>query len=159
MIFSINKNIISCGLLCVVVFLQSCSDKELSGEDEIRQFIEKGVEAAENSSSSDLADLIREDYNDEKKLNKQQITKLLRAYFFRHKNIFLLTKIREIEFLTDEEAIVTLHVAMAGSVISDTSMLSSLRARIYKFEFKLVKEDEWLLRHAKWQRASFGDMK
>lgn len=146
------------GIFWIVFLLIGCSDEKLSREDEIKQFIESGIEAAENRSSSDLAELIDENYLDDKALNKMQLTRLVRLYFFRHKNIFLFTKIDEIEFLTENEALVTLHVAMAGSVISGVSALSSLRAETLKFELELIKRDEWLLRRAKWQRAGIEEM-
>jgi len=146
------------GILCMAFLLQACSGSELSREDEIKQYIEVGVEAAESRNSSDLAKLIDDNYRDQKNLSKKELTKLVRLYFFRHKNIYLFTKLDGIEFLAENEALVTLHVAMAGSVISDISVLSSLRAKIYKFELELVKQDEWLLRQAKWQPASMGDM-
>ena len=145
-------------ILCITFFLQTCSDSAISREEEIKQYIETGVKAAENRSSSDLAELIDESYLDQKGLNKKELTKLVRLYFFRHKNIYLFTKLDGIEFLAENEALVTLHVAMAGSVISDASALSSLRAKIYKFELELIKQDEWLLRGAKWQAANLGDM-
>lgn len=153
-----TKRIFIFGFLWITFFLHSCSDNELSREDEIRQYIETGVEAAENRSSSDVTELIHDSFRDHKGMNKQQVKKMLRAYFFMHKNIFLFTKIREIRFLSDNEASVTLHVAMAGSLIADASMLSSLRARIYKFELQLIKQDDWLLQQANWQQASMNDM-
>ena len=143
---------------CITLLVHACSDGTLSREDEIKQYIETGIEAAENRSTRDLAELIDEKYLDEKRLNKTQLTKLVRLYFFRHKNIYLFTKVDEIEFLADNEAIVTLHVAMAGSVISDASLLASLRAETFKFELELIKQDEWLLRRASWRRARMMDM-
>jgi hypothetical protein len=47
---------------------------------------------------------------------------------------------------------------MAGSVISDIDAISALRARIYGFELRLVKQDEWLLQHASWKPASLVDL-
>ena len=138
--------------------LGACSGETLSLEDEIKQFIETGVEAAENRSSGDLAELIEESYRDDKGYNKVQITKIARLYFFRHKNIFLFTKLKEIELVAENQALVSLYVAMAGSVISDTSVLSSLRAKTYRFDLELIKQDKWLLQRATWQPASVGDM-
>ncbi len=146
---------------CVISFIAlicACTDKPLSNEEQIRQYIDTGVTAAESRSHRDLANLIDDGYSDEKSMSKSQISKLLQVYFFRHKNIFLLTKIKEINFPSDDEANVTLHVAMAGSVISDASALTSLRARIYRFELRLIKVDSWLLREASWQIASMVDM-
>ncbi len=146
------------GILCLAFLLQACSGSAISREDEIKQYIVAGVKAAENRSSSDLAALIDERYLDHKNLNKAQITKLARLYFFRHKNIYLFTKIDSIEFVAENEALVTLHVAMAGSVISDASVLSGLRAKIYKFELELIRQDKWLLQRARWEAASMADM-
>ena len=152
------SRIILCCYLSILTLVTGCSESVLTPEDEIRQFIETGVEAAEDRSSSDLAELIFSAYKDEKGYGKKQIEKLSTLYFFRHKNIYLLTKIDEIDFVSANEAWVTLHVAMAGSVISDASLLSGLRAQIYKFELLLIKDEKWLLHQADWQPASIGDM-
>lgn len=145
-------------LLSAVVLLQACSAGEDSAQDQIRKFIESGVEAAEARSSGDLDDKIHGNYLDQKGYNKKQLSALLRAYFFRHKNIHLFTRIDEIELLGDSQAMVRLHVAMAGSVISDVDAISALRARIYRFELRLVKDDDWLLQHASWAPASIVDL-
>jgi len=64
---------------------------------------------------------------------------MARGYFFTHKNIHLFTQIESIHFLNDKSAFVTVHVAMAGAVITDINALSRLSARIYKFELQLIK--------------------
>jgi hypothetical protein len=147
-------------VLCLVgVFflILSCSDNAVSPQDEIRAYINSGVDAAEGRDTDALAELMHGDYSDQKGYNQKQLTGLLRGYFFRHKNIHLFTKIDSIELLAENEAMVQMHVAMAGSAISDVDALSSLRARIYRFELQLIKQDEWLLRHALWGPASIGD--
>ena len=146
-------------LLWVVILTQSCSDSDISPQDEIRAYIDSGVNAAESRNTDALAELMHGDYSDQKSYNKKQLTGLLRGYFFRHKNIHLFTKIDAIELLTENEAIVRMHVAMAGSAISDVDALSSLRARIYRFELQLTRQDEWLLRHAFWEPASMNNLK
>ncbi|MCP4078503.1 MAG: hypothetical protein GY744_20265 [Gammaproteobacteria bacterium] len=150
--------ILSVVLSCLSLFLLSCSDKQRSPEDEIRQYIATGIEAAENRSAGDVTDLVHQNYRGQRNLDRNQLEKLLRVYFFRHKNIFLFTKNLEIDLHSDSDASVSLHVAMAGSAISSVSMLSSLRARIYKFELELVKQDKWLLQSAKWYPAGLSDM-
>ncbi|MCP4471611.1 MAG: hypothetical protein GY815_13175 [Gammaproteobacteria bacterium] len=153
------KWIIRAGLLVsAILLMQACSESATSPEDEIRLYIEAGVQAGENRSADDLSELIHPDYGDQSGYNRKQLGKLLRAYFFRHKNIHLLTRIDEIELLTDNEANVRLHVAMAGTVISDVTALSALSARIYRFELQLFKQEEWLLRHASWAPASIADL-
>jgi len=153
----IRKLLVVC-ILVSVFLLNACADDELSSEDEINLFIESAVTAAENRELSELLDLIHPDYLDQNGYHKKQIGNLLRLSFFRNKNIFLFTKVAEIELLTGNQALVNLHIAMAGSAIADTNALSGIRARIYKFELQLIKQDEWLLQRANWQAANLTDM-
>ena len=145
-------------LVWVIVLMQACSGTEETPEDEIRAFIESGVEAAENRSLDGLNDLVHGNYLDQKGYNKQRLSGLLRVYFFRHKNIYLFTKIEEIDLLAANQAVVRLYVAMAGSVISDVDAIAALRAQIYQFELQLTKEDNWLRRQASWRPASIIDL-
>lgn len=138
--------------------LLGCSGGTNLPEDEIRNFIAGAVEAAERRSPADLTQMIHDSYLDQRGYNKQQVRSLLRVYFLRHKNIHLFTRIGEIELLGDNQATAWLHVAMAGSVISDIDAISALRARIYGFELRLVKQGEWLLQHASWKPASLVDL-
>jgi hypothetical protein len=149
---------VSC-LVWVVILMQACSDRRESPEAEIRAFIKSAVEAAENRDVNDINDLVHANYLDQKGYNRRRLGGLLRAYFFRYKELYLLTKIEKIDLHAENEAMVRLYVAMAGSVISDFDALASLRAQIYQFELRLVKEDGWLLHHASWRPASIIDLK
>ena len=120
-------------------------------------FIDAGVEATEARSADGLEELIHRNYLDQKGNNKKQATNLLRGLFFRHKKIFLLTRIDSIDFVSEREAVVKLKVAMAGSEISGLEALTSLRADVYAFELNLLKEDDWQLQHSKWRRASVAE--
>ena len=152
------KVLFSTFLLFIFLCITSCSDEATSPEEEIKQYIENGKLATEKRNHSELADLIDESYKDQRGWNRLDIKKVARAYFFTHKNIHLLTKIDSIDFQNKNSAFVILHVAMAGNVITDLNSLSSLRARIYKFELQLIKNDVWLLQQAKWETANFKDM-
>ena len=151
------KAIFATLLVFTFVVLQACSDPKTSSEDQIREFIETGVESAENRDLDSLKQQLHDNYLDQKGYNKKQLGALLRAYIFRHKNIYLFTKIEEIELLSDNEAVVRLYVAMAGSVISDVDALSTQRAQIYEFDLQLIKDSRWLLHHASWKPASIVD--
>ena len=143
------------GCTCLLL---ACSGEALTPEQEIRQFIDKAAEAAENRNADALDELMHRDYLDQKGYSKKQLGKLLRVYFFRNKNIFLLTRISNIEFLADNQARVDLHVAMAASAISDVNALVGLRSQMNRFELQLIKEDVWLLQNARWSPASIADM-
>lgn len=153
-----KRKSLSITFLLVSAFLLACSDKKISPEDEIRQYIESVKVAAEERSHSDVADLIDESYADQQDIRKKQLIKMLRAYFFTHKNIHLITQIESIVFQNENKAFVTLHVVMTGNAIKDISALNSLRAQVYRFELLLTKNKNWLLKQAKWQQASIKDL-
>ena len=139
--------------------LQACSDSAGTPEEAVRALVASAADAAERRSTDDLVELVRDDYLDQQGYNKKQVGGLLRAYFFQNRNIYLFTRIDEIEWLGEERATVDLHVAMAGSAISDIEALASLRARIYRFRLELVKQGEWQVQHASWEPASLLDMR
>ena len=145
-------------VLALGAALQACSGGAESREEAVRALVESAADAAERRSADDLVELIHDDYRDHEGYNKNQVGGLLRAYFFRNRNIHLFTRIDEIEWLGDERASVNMHVAMAGSAISDLDSLASLRARIYRFRLELVKQGVWQVQHASWEPASLLDM-
>lgn len=146
-------------LFTLLLFVSSCSEKTGSPEDEIRQFIATGIEAAESRNSSDLGDMIQDNYQDSRGYNKNQLIGLMRIYFLRNKSIYLFSKIKEIQITGRSSAKVKLFVAMAGQEISDITLLSNYRASIYRFDLQLIKPaHEWLLQQASWSPASALDM-
>ncbi len=126
----------------------------MSAENEIKQFVKSGVALVENRDLDDLNDLMDDTYLDRNGYNKKQVAGLLRVYFFRHSNIHLFTRIDNIELLTENQAEVQLHLAVAGSKITDAEALFSLQAQIYRFKLQLVKQEKWLLREAVWERVN-----
>jgi len=160
------KNSVVCSRKLLLIFailvlinnLLACSEKVSDPEAEIRQYIEALKLAAENRSYSDLQELIHNKYKDHRGLDKKQLVKMARGYFFTHKNINLFTQIDSIEFLNENNAFVKVHIAMAGNVITDIDSLSTLRARFYLFELQVMKDKTWQLKQAKWQEASIKDM-
>lgn len=151
------KPVVRILLLLSVLLLQACSGDSNSPEAQIQRFIDSAVQAGEARSADGLGDLLHRDFIDQQGNNGKQVGRLLRAYFFRHQSVHLFTRIDDIEILADNQASVSLHVAMAGTVISDINALASLQARVYRFELQMVREDDdWLLRHASWQAANLG---
>ena len=152
------KNFFKLVVIVQTIFIISCSDESTSPEDEIKQYIETAKIAVESRSHSDLADLVHIQYHDHNNHDIKKLTAIARAYFFTHKNIHLLTKIDSINFQNENTAFVVLYVAMAGNVITDLNALTSLRARVYKFELQLIKNEIWLLQQARWTPADIKDM-
>lgn len=145
-------------LLLLVLVFAACSSEPGTPEQAIRDLIARGVEAGESRDTGALIALTDENYRDQSGYNRKQLEKLLRLQFLRNKNIFLFSKIDSIEFEADDRALVSMHLAMAGSAISDAGALAGLRARVYRFDLLLVKDEEWRVKQANWQPAVLGDM-
>jgi len=143
-------------LLSIPLLIQACGGDSDSPEAQIRRFIDTAVQAAEARSVDGLGELLHGDFIDQQGNNRQQLGRLLRVYFLRHKKIYLFTRIDDIEILADNQASVSLHLALAGTVIPDISALAAVRAQIYRFELQLVREEGWRLRHASWAPANIG---
>lgn len=145
-------------LLSLTLPILSCSQDAESPESQIRRFIAAGIEAAENRNGEALQDMLHISYRDERGYDRKRLAGWLRVYLLRHKNIHLFSKIDRIEVINDSQARVSMHVAMAGSVIASADALASLRARIYRFELDLVRQPEWQLQHASWAPAAAADL-
>lgn len=143
-------------LLSIAILTQACRDSPETPQQEIQRFIDNAVAAGEQRSVDALVDLVHANFVDQQGRNRGELALLLRGYFFRNKNIHLFTRIDRIEILGDRQANVDLHVAMAGSAIADVDAITSLRARIYRFELQLVKLNDWQLLQANWSSASIG---
>jgi hypothetical protein len=145
-------------VLTFSLLLLNCTGQLDSKEKQIETWLEKAVDAAEDRDTSSLTELLALNFRDKRGNNSKQIEKILRLYFFRHKNIFLMTRVQDLHFDSEDQANLIVYVAMTGSIISDINLLSSLRAKIYRFEFELIKQDEWLIQSANWQPAAASDM-
>ena len=138
--------------------LLACADKE-SPEDQVRRFVAAGVMAAEARDVLAIRGLISEGYRDDGGRDRRKLAGLATAYFLRHKNIYLFTKINEIHFPVAGQSRVEVFVAMTGLPVTGAEALFDLRADVYRFELILINEDDdWLLKKAAWQRASIDDL-
>jgi hypothetical protein len=146
-------------LLALLLLLQACSQTEISSEARLKQIVEQAISAAESRSHDDLMEWVSRDFRGRQGIDRKRVSRLIRVYLFRHKNIHLFSKLDSIEFSSETDAIIRLHVAMAGSAISDSSVLASLRARIYRFELEMVNDgNEWMVKQANWWPAGISDM-
>ena len=140
-------------LLGPVLFLAACAAEIESPEAQIRKLIETAVEAAEARSANRLEELMHPNYLDQRGKRRDQTVLTMRGLFFRHKNVYLFTKIGRIDIQSETQASVDMHVAMAGNSISDISALAGVRARLYRFKLHLIKDETWRVLQASWRSA------
>lgn len=147
-------------LLCMASLLIStgCDDGD-TAEDQVRKFIQTGSDAVEKRDISDVKELISDNYSDTKGNNRQMVLRMLTGYFLGHKNIHVLINIQNIHFPDDQHAEVQLLAGMAGQSASDFATLFDIRANVYKFDLRLIKDDDdWQLLNARWSIANREDL-
>ena len=144
-------------LVIFVFFIVSCSNEE-TPEDQVKQFVAVGEETVEARNVLDVKKLISENYRDEKGRTRQDLVAVSARYILSNKNIHILTRRGELNFPSEDRAILQLYVAMTGQNVSDLDALLNMQADLYLFDMKLVLEnDEWKLLKADWRPAKGED--
>jgi hypothetical protein len=84
---------------------------------------------------------------------------MLLGYFMRHKSVHILSKIDQVDLLSDHEAAVVLFAGLAGSPQEAEMTPPQWRGDLLRIElfFKLNDDNEWRLQMAEWRRAAAED--
>lgn len=133
-------------VICLAL-LSGCGGPEVGLEEQLRQWVGAGQQAAEAKERGDLLDLISPSYVDSRGFDRDDIGDRLRVYFLRQQSIKLLTSIKEIRLYGDSAAEIDLTVGMAGK----NDSVFGFSADAYRFQLELERDgDEWLLISARW---------
>ncbi len=134
-------------LLVILSFLAACGGDASSSEEQLREWLAAGEQAAEAKDRGALMDMVAPSYTDVKGNDKQAIGNMLRYIFLRQNQVALITRIESLEIFDDTAAEVTMTVGMAGS----REGRFGFSADAYRFVFELELDgDEWQLISARW---------
>lgn len=137
----------------IAMGLASCGASPESTEQELRAWVDRGHEAAENKDRDALMGMVSPGYTDARGNSRDDIENLFRFYFLRAKKVGLLVSVDDIEIFDDTAAQVMLTVAMGAT----TDSVLGFNADAYEFEFELEKAgDDWLLVSGRWNDAGNG---
>ncbi len=141
------------GLLCVFF---SCSSDD--PEDQIKKLVVRAEKAAEEKNKSEFRDIISETYKDEKGRKRREVIGLLRYYFIQNKDVYVFSRIKDIQFPIETKAEVVVTAAIAGRPVNSPDDLKNINADLHRIEFVAEKESgEWKVTSASWSRASIED--
>jgi hypothetical protein len=130
-----------------VIALGACGEPPLGPEEAIRDWVDRGQQAAERKDRGELMDMVSPAYADGRGNSRADLENMLRVIFLRQKSVALLVRIEDLAVYADSAASLTLQVGMAGS--SENRL--GFRADAYRFEMELEREgDDWLLISARW---------
>ncbi len=133
------------GALLLVV--AGCGGPPTEPEQELREWIARGVAAAEGKERRELLDMISPAYADARGNRRDDIDGMLRVYFLRMNRIELITSVEQISVIGDSVAEIVLQAGMAGT----HDGVLGFSADAYQFVFELEKKGgEWLLISARW---------
>ena len=133
--------------------LASCGSPTGSPEQQLRAWIDRGHEAAEQKDRDALMQMVSPSYSDARGNSRADIENLFRYYFLRAKKVGLLISIDDIEVFEDTAAQVSLTVAMGAT----TDSTLGFNADAYAFELELEKAgNEWLLVSGRWNDVGNG---
>ena len=138
-----------CWLLAsaAILFVCACGKATTGPEEQLRDWVSRGVTAAENGERRVLVGMISPAYADARGNDRDRIENIFRAYFLRMDNIELLPAIEEITVIGDSAAELLITVGMAGT----HDGVLGFSADAYRFSLELENDGaDWQLISARW---------
>lgn len=135
-------------------FATGCRSRPKDPETEIREFIARAEMFAEKEDLGALRELFADDFRGKGRYSKPQLISMINFQFLRRQKIFVLSRITQISFPTEQTATVDLLAALTGRPVDSPDELKSLRADLVKFKLTLVKDGDWAISAAHWSRAN-----
>lgn len=143
--------LVRCALLVVFSLLAAtgCGGRT-TPEAEVRSLIERVERAAQERDARGVLVEISPVYRDAYGHSREDVARLLRGYFLANQSISLLTRIEALDFPADDEARVTVLVAMLGRG-ADAAHAWDMNADLHRFEATIVREGgKWQITWARW---------
>jgi len=125
----------------------ACGGPGTPADAQVRDWVSRGIEAAEGKQRRELVGMISPAYADARGNERDAVEDMLRFYFMRMNSVELVTSIEEINVIGDSAAEVLLTVGMAGT--HDGVLGFSADAYRFSLELEQVAGD-WQLISARW---------
>ncbi len=134
-------------LLAAALALGACGGPATPAEQQLRDWVDRGVAAAEAKERRKLVKMISPAYADARGNERDAVENMLRVYFMRMDSVELITSIDEINIIGDTAAELQLTVGMAGT----HDGVLGFSADAYQFALELEQDgDDWRLISARW---------
>jgi hypothetical protein len=130
--------IVRSGLCVVLLALASCASPD-SPQAKLDAFLAQAVAAAEDRDTSEIMDLVAEDYQDAQGRGQDDIRRYLMGMFLRYGSVHVDLETVDIPQLTDLGGEVELSLGLAGQR-GDNNPLWSLGARRTLLRLELIAE-------------------
>ncbi len=145
-------------LLFFILLFACSSDPELSKHQILINSIIEIENRFEARKLGEIVEYVSEDYSDENGRKIKDVKRVIQLQLMRHKKLFIISKIGDIEWQGDDKAIVQITAAMTGQDVKDIGILPKIRADMVKFTVEFIKQDDiFIVQAATWTWAEPSD--
>ena len=146
-------------ILALLAIVAACSEPVATPDEQIRQTFAEIERASRAGEVTVLKDFVSARYRDAHGRTKEDLHSLIRYQYFRHKKVYLLTRIEELEIASDGTARTTVLGAMASAPVENAAELRTVHADIYRFDLELIDEGggSWKVLSGDWRPAGLDD--
>ncbi len=149
----------ACGLVAFALVLGACGRNELSPEEQVRAMITAAELEAQAKDLVALKARIAPDYSDRFGRDRAELLGFLRLHFLRNERIHLLVRVAEIEVDPKGRARAHVLVGTAGRPIPALEALADAAADLLWVDLEFaLREGQWTVTSADWQRARLEDL-
>ena len=152
------KAMLRSGLCLTLLLVAACAGPE-SPQAKLDAFLAKAVAAAEARDTSEIMDLVADDYQDAQGRGRDDMRRYLMGMFLRYGSIQVDLETVDIPQLTDLGGEVELSLGLAGQR-GDSNPLWSLGARRHRLRLELIAEGKdapFQLLRASWKSDQARD--
>lgn len=133
-------------MLSIVLAIAACAPPP-DAEQALREWVERGEDAANREDRRELLSMISPAYADARGNSREEIDRVLRLMFLQQEDVTVVARIEEIAVYGDTAADMMLTTAMAG--LNDSRF--GFSADAVRFQFELEHDgDDWQLTSARW---------
>ena len=142
----------------IVLILCSCNGEKLSKEQLLRQSIAEIESRFESRKLSQVVEYVDEGYADQQGRNLKDVKRVIQLQIMRHQTLFIVSQIKNIQWIGENQAQVEITAAMTGRDVKDVSLLKSIRADKVSFDVRFVRQnDKFVVSSAAWRHAYPAD--
>lgn len=137
----------------------ACSSKPESPEAQVKAFVERAEKAAAEGDVGALQELVSDAYRGPGGQDKEALGSMLTFHFLRHKRVYTLTRIVDLQLPEPDRARLGLITAAAATPLDGARTVTDIRGDVFRFDLDLARDDdEWRVTRAAWRRADPADL-
>ncbi len=139
--------------------LGACADDPADPETRVRALLTEVEQQIEAGDVGGAKAFVSERYRDPAGNDRRALAAWVSVKRMQHRDLYVWSRVRSVEFPEPARAVVALAAGMAGSPVSGPDDFVAMRANVYRIDLDLADEDgEWRIVSARWKVAPPSDL-